>query len=100
MNILYQVRKAGKEAVAREIESWKLAHKHAMLAWPIEELVHKALVERDNDERFLKRVLEHARGGDKDQIDEANRFIQEYCDRNIIIHDLLRGLIAKVGTAG
>jgi chromosome segregation ATPase len=100
MNILYRVRQEGREAVVREIQSWKANGKDALLPWQMEELIRKALAERDEDEVFLRRVLERAGGEDPKRIDEANGFVQAFCDKSITVHNLLREMAADLGKLG
>jgi hypothetical protein len=100
MSVLFRIRTGEKEAAAKEIESWRAAHNGARPAWEVEDLLEEALAERDRDEAFLKRVLERARGADREKIEEAHRFIQDYCRNSIRIHDLIRESIRRLEQAG
>ncbi len=100
MSVLFRIRTGEKEAVEKEIETWKAAHKEARRVWEVEDLVEEALAERDKDAALLKRVLQRARGADREKIEEAHRFIQDYCRRSIRIHDLIRELIQQAGQTG
>jgi hypothetical protein len=99
MSVLFRIRKGEKEAVEKELESWQ-ATRGAEAAGEIEELLEEVLAERDSDEALFKRILQRARGADQQKIDEAYRFIHEYCERSMRIHDLLRTMIAQTRRAG
>jgi hypothetical protein len=100
MSFLFRIHTGGKEAVEKEIESWKASHDERELSGDVQELVEEALAERDRDDALLKRVLQRARGADRRKIDEAHRFIQDYCRRSIHIHNLIRGVIERARQAG
>ncbi len=100
MSVLFRIRTGEKEAAQKEIESWKAAHDHVNSASEVAGLVEEALLERDQDETFLQRVLERARGADRGKIDEAHQFIQEYCRRSIRIHDLIREFVQEARQTG
>jgi hypothetical protein len=100
MSFLFRIHTGGKEAVENEIESWKASHDERELSGDVQELIEEALAERDRDDALLKRVLQRARGADRRKIDEAHRFIQDYCRRSIHIHNLIRGVIERAQQAG
>jgi hypothetical protein len=100
MSVLFRIRAGEKEAAAKEIESWKADRNGARPAREVQDLVEEALAERDRDDAFLQRVLERVRGTDREKIDEAHRFIQEYCRSSIRIHDLIRESIRWAEQAG
>src|SRR4051812_30138239 len=90
MSVLFRIRTGEKEAAEKEIASWQAAEEDVNLPHQVEALVRETLADRDRDAELLKRVLERARGADEKAIDEAHRFIQDYCRRSIHIHDLIR----------
>jgi hypothetical protein len=96
-DVLFRVRRESKQAIAKQIRSWKLPRARAEVARDLEEMVQEALADRIADEDFLKRVLHRASGSDLARIDCANEFIQSYCDQSIEVHDLLREMIHKSG---
>ena len=101
MNMLFRVHHEKKLAVEKGIEeAWKAAYDQAQRAWDVQELVEEAIAEKENDERLLQRVLRRVEGDDQQRIEEANRFVQDYCNLSLRIHKLLKGLIQIVGQGG
>jgi hypothetical protein len=100
MSVLFRIHAGEKEAVIREIASWNATPNEPDSAREVDGLIEEVLAERDRDEALLKRVLQRARGADRQKLDEAHRFIQEYTRRSIHIHNLLRELIQRMRQAG
>ena len=100
MSVLFQIRTGEKLAVESALISWQAARGPAELAEEVKDLIEEALAERDRDEALLQRVLERVRGTDQNKINEAYRFLQDYCRRSIHIHALIRGLIQQAQQAG
>jgi len=99
-NIVYRVRAEEKNAAEREIEAWKEAHREAMLARDLEELLEKVLHDWQADEAFLSTIPQKTAGRNRNEIDEANRFIHEFCERSIRIHELVRECIRLSAALG
>lgn len=99
-SILFRMRAEAREAAARSLEDWKAAHDEAMRAYDAEDLVRDVLATRDQDEEFLQRVLQRAGGDDREWIEQANEFIQQYCDINLRIIRLLTELVGVLERRG
>jgi hypothetical protein len=94
------MRAAKKRAAEQELESWVVAHRNAMLARDIEDLIQMLVRDRDEDEAFLTVELRNVTGGGEAQIDEANRVIQDMCDRSLRIVELAQECVRDLRKLG
>jgi hypothetical protein len=92
-----RIRKRQAQVVADEIESFVADHDMAKRMRDLEDLIQACLHELDNDNGFIRSLLDRSRLLNPEGLDRLNRFIQEYCDEALARLNKLRDVLAAEG---
>jgi hypothetical protein len=85
-----RIRKRQRQVFAEEIESWVASYDMAMRVRDLEDVIQACLLELDNDNRFIKSLLDRSRMLSPEGLNRVNSIIQDCCDEALDTLNKLR----------